>query len=125
MGKGSAGVSVTVFDLTKQENMLFASTESELIKLESSCTEILPHTESVFCGKTLNLEIQNKLCQSFIYPSPYILLQISVTRFGEISPIWQNFTSLWQIFNSLFLIWQNDGPSLANLEHCLANFHCC
>ena len=50
---------------------------------------------------------------------------ISVTRFGKISPIWQKFTSLWQLFNSLFLIWQNDGPTLANLEHYLANFHCC
>ena len=29
----------------------------------------------------------------------------SVTRFGEISPLWQNFTSLWQIVDSLFLIW--------------------
>ena len=25
----------------------------------------------------------------------------SVTRFGEISPLWQNFASLWTIFNSL------------------------
>ena len=47
----------------------------------------------------------------------------SVTSFDENSPIWQNCTSLWQFFNSLFLIWQNDGPTLANLELYLANFH--
>ena len=40
---------------------------------------------------------------------------ISATRFGEISPLWQTFTSLWQIFDSLFLIWQNAEPTLANL----------
>ena len=39
----------------------------------------------------------------------------SVTRFGEILPLWQKFTSLWQIFNGLFLIWQNAEPTLANL----------
>ena len=39
----------------------------------------------------------------------------SVTRFGEISPTWQKFTSLWQIFDGLFLIWQNAEPALANL----------
>ena len=44
-------------------------------------------------------------------------LSNSVTRFGEIMPIWQNFTSLWQFFNSLFLILKNDGRTLANLEH--------
>ena len=49
----------------------------------------------------------------------------SVTRFGEISSFWQNFTSLLQIFDSLFLIWQNIEPILANLLHCWGNFHCC
>ena len=41
----------------------------------------------------------------------------SVTRFGEISPLWQNFTSLREILDGLFLIWQNVEPSLANLLH--------
>ena len=41
----------------------------------------------------------------------------SVTRFGDISPLWQNFTYLWQNVDSLFLIWQNDEPTLANLVH--------
>ena len=49
----------------------------------------------------------------------------SVNRLCKILPIWQNFTSLWQFFNSLCLILQNDGPTLANLEHYLAYFHCC
>ena len=29
--------------------------------------------------------------------------KISMTRFGEILPLWQKFTSLWQKFDSLFL----------------------
>ena len=49
----------------------------------------------------------------------------SVTRFGEISTLWQHFTSLWQIFDSLFLIWQNVEPILTNLVHYWANFHHC
>ena len=47
----------------------------------------------------------------------------SVTRFGEILPLWQNFTS--QIFESLFLIWQSVEPTLANLVHYWANFNFC
>ena len=42
----------------------------------------------------------------------------SVTRFGEIS-------ALWQICNGLFLIWKNVELTLANLLHYWANFHRC
>ena len=49
----------------------------------------------------------------------------SVTRLGEISPLWQKFTSLWQIFDCLFLIWLNAEPTLANLWHYWANLNCC
>ena len=49
----------------------------------------------------------------------------SVTRFGEILPLWQKFTSLWQFFGGLFLIWPNAEPILANLWHNWANNHCC
>ena len=31
---------------------------------------------------------------------------ISVTRFGEISPLWQNFKSLPKMIDGLFSIWQ-------------------
>ena len=39
----------------------------------------------------------------------------SVTRLGEILPLWQKFTSFGQIFDSLFLIRQNAERTLANL----------
>ena len=42
-------------------------------------------------------------------------MESSVTRFGEISPLRLEFTSLGQIFDSLFLIWQNAKAILANL----------
>ena len=48
----------------------------------------------------------------------------SVTRLGEISPLWQKIPSLWQIFVSLFPMWQNAKPTLANLYHYWAHFHC-
>ena len=37
----------------------------------------------------------------------------SVTRFGEISPLWQNFKSLGNFLNGLFSIWQTFVPTLA------------
>ena len=46
----------------------------------------------------------------------------SVTRFGEISPILQNFKRFWQIFYYLFLIWQN---VVLNLLHNWGHFNCC
>ena len=52
-------------------------------------------------------------------------IPISVTRFGEISPLWQKFTSLWQFLDSLFLIWQNAEPTLVNFGHYWSYFHCC
>ena len=37
----------------------------------------------------------------------------SVTRFGEISPLWQNLRCLWQIFEGLFDFWHSLKPTLA------------
>ena len=45
--------------------------------------------------------------QCIIKTGSLIRLSTSVTRFGEISPLWQNFTILWQISDSLFCIWQS------------------
>ena len=42
---------------------------------------------------------------------------ISVTRFGEISSLWQNFKVL-KFLNGLFSIWKSFAPTLANC-------HCC
>ena len=39
----------------------------------------------------------------------------SVTRFGEISPLWQNFNSLWVFLASLFSFRQNIEPNLGNI----------
>ena len=48
-----------------------------------------------------------------------------MTRFGEISALWQSFTNLWKIFEGLFLIQQNLEPTLANFLHYWAHFHFC
>ena len=42
----------------------------------------------------------------------------SVTRFGEISPLWQNFKSLWLLFEGLICIGQNFEPNWANFHFC-------
>ena len=46
---------------------------------------------------------------------------ISVTRFGGIPPLWQNFKSLVQ-FLGLFSIWQNFERNLANFYAIIACF---
>ena len=40
-------------------------------------------------------------------------METSVTRFGNISPIQQDFKSLWENFKRLICIWQNYEPTLA------------
>ena len=51
-----------------------------------------------------------------------ITLKSSVTRFGEMTPLWQIFKALWQIFKALWQnfqglvsVEQNFEPHLANL----------
>ena len=39
----------------------------------------------------------------------------NVTRFDEISPLWQKFTNLWQIFDSFIFTLQIAEPTLENL----------
>ena len=36
-----------------------------------------------------------------------IVFAYSVTRFGEISPLWQNFKSIWLFFQGIFCFGQN------------------
>ena len=47
----------------------------------------------------------------------------SVTRCGEISPLWQNIKKFLCLY--LFIIWQNAQPTLGNLLCFWAHFHCC
>ena len=49
----------------------------------------------------------------------------SVTRFGEILPLWYNFKSLEQIFEGLFDICQKYKLTLAKMLCYWASFHCC
>ena len=37
----------------------------------------------------------------------------SVTRIGQISPLWQNFINLCQMVEGLFSVWQKFEPALA------------
>ena len=39
----------------------------------------------------------------------------SVTKFGEISPLWQHFMNLCQMFVGLFIVLQMFEPTLAKL----------
>ena len=51
--------------------------------------------------------------------------KISVTRFGEISPLWQNFRNLWPFIEGQNSIWQHFEHILANYWCCWANVNCC
>ena len=52
-------------------------------------------------------------------------LAISMTRFGEISPIWYDFKSLGHLFGGLFSFWQNVDPTEAKMFCHWASIHCC
>ena len=67
-----------------------------------------------------NTNTNADICQTFL-----LMVANRVTRFGKSLPLWQKFASCWQICDGLFLIWQNAEPTLANLWHYWANFHCC
>ena len=60
-------------------------------------------------------------CNRSLLHKPHVTL--SVTRFGEISPFWQNLQSLGQFFKALFTIWQNFETTLANFVYFWANCH--
>ena len=49
----------------------------------------------------------------------------SVTRYAEISPLWQNLKSFLQFFESLFCIWHTFNPIWTNLVCYCADFHLC
>ena len=53
------------------------------------------------------------------------LLKFSVTRFGEILPLWHNCKSLGCIFEGSFTIWQNFDPTVAKMFYYWASFHHC
>ena len=41
----------------------------------------------------------------------HLMVNVSVTRFGELLLLRQNFNRLWTIFEDLFSIWQNSYPT--------------
>ena len=50
--------------------------------------------------------------------------ETSVTRFGEILPLWHNFKNLEDIFEGLISVWQNVDPTVAKMFYSWASFHC-
>ena len=50
--------------------------------------------------------------------------RVSVTRFGEISTLWQ-YLNFFTIFESLFSVWHSYEPTWANFQWHWANYHWC
>ena len=48
-----------------------------------------------------------------------------MTRFGEISPLWQNFKNIWQFYEGLIGIWQTFEPTMENSVCFWANLCWC
>ena len=48
-----------------------------------------------------------------------------MTKFGEISPLWQNIKNIWQLYEGLISIWQTFEPTLENSMCFWANLRCC
>ena len=70
----------------------------------SSSTEDSPKT---FC--LCRYKTTNRVCLLVL-----IIGCLSVTRFGEISPLGPTLKNLWQIFEGLFSVCPNFEPTLAN-----------
>ena len=54
-----------------------------------------------------------------------IIVVASVTRFGEISPLWQTLKCLWQFYEGSFSTWQKLLPTSTNFVYNWAMFHGC
>ena len=67
----------------------------------------------------------NILFQHLVRSNDQTFIVASVTRFGEISPLWQSFKRLWQFVKGLLSIWENFAPSLAKCLLYCKNFHYC
>ena len=55
-------------------------------------------------------------CSSLMGVATLVLVVSSVTRFGEISPLWQQNLSIWAILEVLFSLWQYFEPTLGKFE---------
>ena len=73
----------------------------------------------------LPLHFSTQLHSAFYSTLIHTIVATSVTRFGEISPLWQKFKSFWPFLESLFRIWQKFLPTLDKFICYWANFHCC
>ena len=67
----------------------------------------------------------NILFQHLVRSNDQTFIVASVTRFGEISPLWQSFKRLWQFVKGLFRIWEKFAPTLTNFLLFCAKFQCC
>ena len=61
----------------------------------------------------------------FVGRNRKISIAVSVTKFGEISPLGQNVKQLWQMFKGPLSIWQNFEHTWANFLRDWVNFQCC
>ena len=61
-------------------------------------------------------------CGFFVHLKVTLLMLTSVTRFGEISLLWQNIIGVWHFLDSLLGIWLNCEPTLVDFLCCWANY---
>ena len=81
------------------QNGLMAATAAAEEGASSFLRQINCQSSKIFSPKD-SASLNFRAFVNFYAPS-------SVTRFGEISPLWLNCSSLWQLFEGLFSIWHN------------------
>ena len=85
-------------------------------------------TSCVLINANLNAKILVRFLasrQAVECTKSHINISISVTRLGEIFPIWQNFESIWHLIKVYLVVGKIlNLLSLANFMP-LYNFHCC
>ena len=67
------------------------------------------------------LPSENFYCLTFCLCSTSLYSVFSMTRFGEISALWQHFINLCQMVEGLFIVWAYFGK----IVMFLATFRCC
>ena len=70
--------------------------------------------QNIFDFASDGSEFEFRQSKKFSFPIK-MLLGTSVTRFGDILPLWQNLKLLWQFLGRLFSIWQNIENTLKDL----------
>ena len=93
----------------------------------------LPNIEKIISSRQVTLKstvifsfrlIRCNLSPSYVFHLYIICIENSVTRFGDIPPLWQKLKNIWQYIKGLFGFGQSFQLTLAQFLCFWANLYC-